>query len=82
MSQRDTLIARAMCIPKDFTYEEMVKLVGYFGYEEKQGNGSRIKFCRESDKRVICLHKPHPGNIVKRYMLKQLIKFLQEEGAL
>jgi hypothetical protein len=29
---------------------------------------------------VIILHKPHPGNIVKEYALKQVIEHLKEKG--
>ena len=80
MSQHDILISRALCIPKDFTYDELVKLVSYFGYKVKQGKGSRVKFYRELDKKVISIHKPHSGNIVKQYILRIVIDNLKDEG--
>ena len=42
------------------------------------GSGSRRKF--KKDKRIIILHEPHPGNIVKKYMLKQVLEALKETG--
>ena len=31
-------------------------------------------------KRPIMLHKPHPGNIVKEYAMKQVLEDLKEAG--
>lgn len=28
------------------------------------------------------LHKPHPGNIIKEYVMKQVLEYLREEGLL
>ncbi|QNL23060.1 type II toxin-antitoxin system HicA family toxin [Hyphobacterium sp. CCMP332] len=74
MSRKDKLIARFLKIPSDFHYDEMVTLLGYFGYEEmKKGktSGSRAKF--ENFEGVpIILHKPHPNGIMKKYQLRQL----------
>lgn len=33
-----------------------------------------------ADKRLIMLHKPHPGNIVKGYALKQVLEELRKAG--
>ena len=37
MSKKEKLIDRLMKKPKDFTFDEMVLLLSYFGYELKQG---------------------------------------------
>jgi len=37
--------------------------------------GSRVKFLDE-EKRIINLHKPHPDNIVKQYVIKQILEKL------
>ncbi|HLZ87597.1 MAG TPA: type II toxin-antitoxin system HicA family toxin [Puia sp.] len=82
MSKTEKLLQRLLSIPKDFTWEELVKLLAYFGFEElKKGKtgGSRRKFADER-KRVIILHKPHPGNIVKEYAIRQVIEHLKEKG--
>ena len=82
MSRTEKLLQRLLSIPKDFTWEELVKILVQFGYAElKKGKtgGSRRKFADEK-KNIIILHKPHPGNIVKEYALKQVITQLKEKG--
>ncbi len=84
MAKIDKLIARLLLRPADFTWDELVQVLRYFGYIElKKGKtgGSRRKFANEA-KRVISLHKPHPGNILKRYMVDQVIDVLRENGNL
>jgi len=47
MSRKEKLISRFLSMPSDFHYDEMVKLLSYFGFEEvKKGktSGSRVKF--------------------------------------
>ena len=83
MSQKDKLIKRFCQKPKDFTYDELRTLLLYFGYEEDDsGNGSRVKFYNKELSDVISLHKPHPGNIVKQYILKMVMEKLEEEELL
>jgi predicted RNA binding protein YcfA (HicA-like mRNA interferase family) len=82
MSKTEKLLQRLLSVPKDFTWEELIKLLSLFGFEEvKKGKtgGSRRKFADEK-KNVIALHKPHPGNIVKEYAIKQIITQLKEKG--
>jgi hypothetical protein len=82
MSRNQKLVRRLLSIPKDFTWEELVKLLAMFGYTElKKGKtgGSRRKFGDEK-KNIIILHKPHPGNILKEYAIKQVIDQLNEKG--
>lgn len=82
MSKTEKLLLRLLSIPRDFTWEELTKLLGLFGFVElkkwKTG-GSRRTFADEK-KNVIILHKPHPGNIVKEYAIKQIITQLKEKG--
>lgn len=82
MSQRDKLVAKLKSKPKDFTYQELTKLLSKFGYREvKPGKtgGSRRRFVHEHNT-IITLHKPHPGNVLKRYQVEQVLKTLTEEG--
>jgi hypothetical protein len=84
MSKHDKLIQRLLSIPKDFTWEELIKLLSVYGYAElKKGKtgGSRRKFV-DQRQNVISLHKPHPGNIVKMYALRDVIAHLKEKGYL
>ncbi len=53
-----------------------------FGYEKSnkgKTSGSRLIF-KNGAKRPIMLHKPHPGNIVKEYAMKQVLEDLKEAG--
>ncbi len=78
MSKREKLEARFLTLPKDFHFDKMVKLLGYFGFVEvKKGktSGSRVKFVNDAGL-VILLHKPHPSGIMKRYQLKQVKEIL------
>jgi len=49
-------------------------------YQEIHGSGSRVKFDNGKADQMINLHKPHPGNIVKCYALRQLIEKLEQGG--
>jgi predicted RNA binding protein YcfA (HicA-like mRNA interferase family) len=79
MSKVEKLIEKFKSSPIDFTWDELVKVLNYLGYFEKttkgKTGGSRVKFVNnETD--VINLHKPHPSNIVKQYVIKQIIEKL------
>uniref|UniRef100_UPI0040482F02 type II toxin-antitoxin system HicA family toxin n=1 Tax=Roseivirga sp. TaxID=1964215 RepID=UPI0040482F02 len=78
MSKLEKLIARFLSMPSDFHYDEMVRLLGNFGFVEvKKGktSGSRVKF--ENDEGVpIMLHKPHPSGLMKKYQMQQVKEIL------
>jgi len=83
MSKKDKLLKRLLRVPKDFSYTELVSLLGYFGYEElKTGKtgGSRRAFAHRLTKHVFRLHKPHPKNILKRYQIDEIIEGLSKNG--
>ena len=83
MSTEEKMIERLKSIPADYTYSEAKTLARHFGYQEMhKGNtsGSRVMFFRERDKRKILLHKPHPGDIMRRYAVRQFFETLQENG--
>ena len=74
MTKKYKLVDRFLSKPNDFHYNEVVRLVGCFGFEEiKTGNtsGSRVKFINSIGIPLI-LHKPHPSGIMKQYQLKQI----------
>jgi len=48
------------------------------GYHQQQGSGSRVKFDNGNPDQKINLHKPHPGNGVKIYVIRELRKKLKE----
>jgi len=79
MSRIDKLIERFKNVPKDFTWSEPIKILVHFGYHEigkkRKTGGSRVKFSN-SCKEIICLHKSHPRNIVKQYVIRQVLEKL------
>lgn len=82
MSRKEKLIARLLKKPKDFSFEETIQLMGYFGYAIVPGGktgGSRITFSND-DKDYIRMHKPHLRSILKAYQVSNLIDDLKERG--
>ena len=79
MSKKEKLVDRFLKMPKDFHFNEMVRLLGYFDFHPvKKGktSGSRVKF--ENTAGVpIMLHKPHPSGIMKMYQLIQVKETLE-----
>lgn len=83
MSQQKKLLDRFLRLPKDFTCDELKRFLAGLGYEEfKKGktSGSRVAFVNQKTKHIIRLHKPHPGNIVKSYVLEQVYEELKNRG--
>jgi hypothetical protein len=83
MSKEEKLVKRFLERPKDFTYDELRRLLRGFGYEEislGKTSGSRVAFYNENAKHIIRLHKPHPGNVLKMYQVDQLIDDLEGRG--
>lgn len=82
MGTKEKLRKRFLAMPSDFTFEEMQRLLEGYGYERSnkgKTSGSRIVF-KNAEKRPIMLRKPHLGNIVKEYAMKQVLSELQEAG--
>ncbi|MCA1750226.1 MAG: type II toxin-antitoxin system HicA family toxin [Flavobacteriales bacterium] len=78
LSKQEKLLVRFLQQPKDFHFDEMTKLLGYYSFTAvKKGktSGSRVKFVN-AEGLVILLHKPHPGGIMKMYQLKQIKEIL------
>ena len=85
MSKTDKAKERLSARPKDYTYTEARQLLGQLGFEEYnkgKTSGSRVKFFRPSDQRVILLHKPHPGDTMSVGAIKELAKYLESIGEL
>ncbi|TDY67718.1 HicA-like toxin of HicAB toxin-antitoxin system [Leptospira meyeri] len=83
MSKIHKLIARFKAKPKDFTYDELRKLLGALDYlEDNSGksSGSRVAWVHSKTKHIIRLHKPHPQNILKAYQVSQIFDELIAEG--
>lgn len=57
-----------------------MKSLGYIEYSKGKTSGSRIVFYRQEKKLILNLHKPHPGNELRIYQIKEVIKFLKRAG--
>ncbi len=80
MSQIEKLLDRLYSRPKDFTYDEMKQVLNHFGfYEENKGkiSCSRVVFVNDESIKMN-LDKPHPTNVLKPYVIKQILAFLNE----
>ena len=82
MARRAKLIRRLQRRPKDFTWHELVRLLEGLGYSQVRAGatgGSRRRFTHPFAP-AISLHRPHPGNIVKRYVIDDVLSLLTEAG--
>ena len=84
MSKKDKLARRFLSRPADFTFNELVTLLGSIGYFMEtigKTSGSRVVFSNKNGD-YIRLHKPHPRNTLKLYQIDDLIQNLKEKGLL
>jgi hypothetical protein len=58
------------------------RLLGFWGYIELKAEGSRVIFRNMETRQSIKLHKPHPGNILKRYQMELIENELKGKGLL
>ncbi len=82
MGTKEKLIARFRKFPNDFTWDEMTRLLTALGYSPSnkgKTSGSRVIY-KSENKKPIMLHKPHPGNVIKGYAMKQVYEYLKEDG--
>ena len=75
MGTKEKLIERFKRQPKNFTFDEIVKLLNGFGYSisnKGKTSGSRIRFINKETMSVIDMHKPHPSNIMNEGVMKDV----------
>lgn len=83
MNKKDKLLKRFYSLPKDFTFDEMVNVFSFYGFhQENKGatSGSRVIFVNDIDGNSYIMHKPHPSNIIKGYVMRQVFTFLKANG--
>jgi len=81
MSTKDKLIERFRQQPKDFTWNELVRLFGIFGFtmdNKGKTSGSRTRF--KNDNYVYYTHKSHPASIIKESALNKALDYLKNNG--
>ncbi|MBN1683947.1 MAG: type II toxin-antitoxin system HicA family toxin [Gammaproteobacteria bacterium] len=83
MTKSDKLLQKLSSKPKTFKYNELRKLLSALGYDEiVTGNtsGSRVAFYTTKKDHLIRLHKPHPGNELKKYQIDLIYNELKSQG--
>ena len=80
MSKQNKLISKFLKIPpkKDLTFKELSSLLLSLNFEKIEGVGSAVKFYNKEKDLLINLHKPHPSDILKVYLVKQIQIKLKE----
>ncbi|NDV59989.1 type II toxin-antitoxin system HicA family toxin [Bacteroides sp. 519] len=85
MTKKDKLIERFLLQPKDFSFNELTRLFNTLGfYIDTKGktSGSRVIFINEEKVLSYSVHKPHPSNIIKMYVMRQVLDFLLDNDLL
>ncbi len=85
MSKIEKLIQRFKNYPKDFSYDDLRKILKHYGYEEistGKTSGSRVAFYHKTTQHIIRLHKPHPKPVLKDYQIHMLIEELRNQNLL
>ena len=62
---------------KDLTFQDLKIILSGLGFTMQEREGSRVAFIKEGED-PISLHKPHPGNEIKVYMVKQLQEHIEK----
>ena len=80
MSKKDKLLLKFLETPprKDLTFKELSSLLNSLDFEKIEGSGSAVKFYNKEKDLLINLHKPHPSDILKVYIIKQIQHKLKE----
>ena len=77
MSSSKKLKERLYNLPKDFTWDELVRVLAISGYQEMKSGATSARKFKDERNHIINLHKPHPGNIVKNYAVKYVVEELK-----
>ena len=80
MTRVQKLVDRLMSCPSTFEMRDLVKVMAFYGFlldEKGRTSGSRIRFYRERDGRMLLLHAPHPSNSLKAGTIRNVVSFLR-----
>ncbi|MBK8505965.1 MAG: type II toxin-antitoxin system HicA family toxin [Saprospiraceae bacterium] len=82
MSKLAKILERLLDPRTTLTFQELEYLLTKLGYMEKRTgktSGSRRAYIDPKSKHIIRLHKPHPGNEIKKYIKNYIIEELKKE---
>jgi len=77
MSRLEKLLKKLNNHYATWTWDDLSSLLKLLGYVKTEGSGSRVKFDNGNPLDMINLHKPHPGNEVKAYVIRQVREKIQ-----
>ena len=83
MSKFQKVVDKLLNLNTSFTFQELEYLLGKLGYKEKKTgktSGSRKAYINEELNHVIRIHKPHPGNELKRYVRIYIMEELRRQN--
>lgn len=84
MTKSKTRLDRLKSRPTDLRWNEFVATLGDFGFEWKQnaGGSSHGHFYNPATKRKFSVTKPHSPSIMKRYVINDALKMLDDDDGL
>ena len=85
MTQVEKSLAMLLEMPRTFRFRDFARIMEHLGYElDQQGatSGSRVRFYRERDGRMLIMHAPHPSDEMSRGAVRAVVKFLRGEDGL
>ena len=83
MNRHQKLIEKFKQKQYGLTYSELKSLLTNLGYKEQnrgKTSGSKVLFFSPSFPLAIRLHKPHPGNELKKYQINYIYNTLLSNG--
>lgn len=83
MSKLEKLIRKLLNPSSIITFQELEYLLKKHGYKEKKTgktSGSRKAYINPQTRHIIRLHKPHPGNELKKYVKNFVIAELKKRN--
>lgn len=80
MSKIEKLKQRLLSRPNDFSWHELERVLIHLGFVALEGSGSRVKFVHQDSGVVLSLHRPHPSQVLKIYMVRLVVEKLKLEG--
>lgn len=82
MSKIKKVLAKIHTKPTDFTWDELTRIMSYFGYKKLEGDGSRVKFYHKEKNTLLAIHKPHNPTTLRPYQINDTISRLERDGFL
>lgn len=85
MTKLEKMLHKLSGRPRTFKYDELRTVLLKLGYEELakgKTSGSRVAFYNKDTDHLIRLHKPHPGNALKKYQIDLIVDELTTQGDL